>query len=79
MAKLENAEGRMIFLDFLRSIAIFFVLLTHYYGWFFPGGSIGVSIFFCLSGFLITNQLLNPKVSFRSFLIKRFLRIYPMS
>jgi peptidoglycan/LPS O-acetylase OafA/YrhL len=39
------------------------VLFTHYRGW-VPGGSIGVSIFFCLSGLLICRILIGlPELS----------------
>src|ERR1700743_2105094 len=53
----------------------------------FPGllamGSVGVSIFFSLSGFLITYLLLEEKknfvkVNFKDFYIRRMLRIWPL-
>jgi peptidoglycan/LPS O-acetylase OafA/YrhL len=57
------------------------VLFTHYRGW-LPGGSIGVSVFFCLSGFLITRILLRlPDISFGNvakFIFRRFMRVWPL-
>ena len=77
-----NAEGdRVQFFDVLRAIAIILVIGTHYRHATFPGGSIGVSIFFCLSGYLITSILLKEdRLDFASvwrFLLRRFLRVYP--
>lgn len=51
--------------------------------WLFSTGGTGVSIFFVLSGFLITYQLLveyetNKKVSLKDFYIRRVLRIWPL-
>lgn len=39
-------------------------------------GSLGVAIFFCLSGFLITQSLFRSN-SYKTYFIKRFLRIFP--
>jgi peptidoglycan/LPS O-acetylase OafA/YrhL len=81
-------------LDGLRGIAILLVLLhnAHY----FPGGAhgllwaaglvsnagwIGVPLFFVLSGFLITRQLLDSQGSsnyYRVFFARRVLRIFPL-
>lgn len=68
---------RIGLLDLLRALAITFVVITHYKNNLLPGGSIGVSIFFCLSGFLITQNLLDRNVSIVNFLIRRIFRIYP--
>jgi peptidoglycan/LPS O-acetylase OafA/YrhL len=47
-----------------------------------PGGAIGVSIFFCLSGFLITQILIAlPTLSLSNlakFIFRRWMRIYPL-
>ncbi|MDR3693364.1 acyltransferase [Mucilaginibacter sp.] len=77
-SSVENSnESRVGVLDILRAMAITFVVLTHYKEQIFPGGSIGVSIFFCLSGYLITRNLLRKDVSIPNFLIRRIFRIYP--
>ncbi|SHM51719.1 acyltransferase family protein [Mucilaginibacter sp. OK098] len=75
-------------LDGLRAISITFVVLAHSLlgkAWdnYFPG-SIGVDIFFVISGFLITTLLLkekirNGKVSLKKFYVRRILRIFPVA
>lgn len=76
-------------LDGLRAIAIAFVVLHHTSdflipGWsssFFPGGFLGVDLFFVLSGFLITTLLLERRRRearpLRSFYARRALRLLP--
>jgi peptidoglycan/LPS O-acetylase OafA/YrhL len=79
-------------LDHLRTFAIFYVFLFHYFiisngepGWLPDAagfGWTGVDLFFVLSGFLISHQLflqirLSEAISFRLFFIKRFFRIIP--
>ena len=73
-------------LDGVRGLAILLVLAVHtnhLYGWsLLRGGSIGVDIFFVLSGFLITCILLEEwaatgSVNLRHFYWKRFLRLVP--
>lgn len=73
-------------LDGLRALSIALVVLWHateekYYGWLH--GFHGVTIFFVLSGFLITTLLLREEgrhgtVSFRGFYIRRVFRILPL-
>ena len=61
-----------------RAVAIVMVFVTHYST--IPYGYLGVSIFFVLSGFLITRVLLNAREQphrFRTFYLKRSLRIFP--
>ena len=78
-------------LDGLRGLAVILVLLAHstmvfvriplFTGWTDRYGSLGVQVFFVLSGFLITRILLETKDSeryFSSFFIRRGLRIYPL-
>ena len=70
-------------LDGIRGLAILLVLVYHnfnflhisYFGW------LGVDLFFVLSGYLITNILLNSlgqKHFLRNFYVRRVLRIFPL-
>lgn len=72
-------------IDGLRFIAIFLVLMAHFAPFIaklIVAGWIGVDLFFIISGFLITTILLNPSFpflkSYRNFIIKRTLRIFPI-
>ena len=73
----ESENQRTYYLDTLRAIAIFLVLLAHFCYKLFPGGSIGVSVFFCLSGYLTSLNLLSKKVTTKEFILRRIFRIYP--
>lgn len=71
---------RLPALDGLRGIAILLVLLYHY--GLFPAGWCGVQLFFCLSGFLITQRLLETRTRGMCsylflFYARRILRIFP--
>jgi peptidoglycan/LPS O-acetylase OafA/YrhL len=65
----------------LRMVAVLTVFANHLWGW--PtGGFVGVDVFFVISGFLITGNLLRGaektgNVSFRSFYWNRVRRIVP--
>jgi peptidoglycan/LPS O-acetylase OafA/YrhL len=70
-------------LDILRGTAILAVVFYHNFDFvsFFRFGWMGVDLFFVLSGFLITNLLLqsvNNKFYFRNFYMRRVLRIFPL-
>jgi peptidoglycan/LPS O-acetylase OafA/YrhL len=78
-------EGRFAVLDGWRGISILLVLATHFLplgpkAWKLnlSAGPLGMTIFFCLSGFLITNFLLHNS-SVTDFLIRRFFRIVPLA
>src|SRR5262245_22242535 len=68
-------------LDGFRAIAVLLVIFYHFGFEKVPGGS-GVTMFFVLSGFLITWLLLkehekNGKISLKGFYRRRILRIFP--
>lgn len=69
-------------LDFLRALAVVLVVLFHYLPEKFPGGFIGVDIFFVVSGFIITYLLLNEYqrrggIALKKFWIRRARRLLP--
>lgn len=69
-------------LDGLRALAVLTVVAFHTRGGIFPGGYIGVDIFFVLSGFLITRLLANEfarsdGISLSRFYLRRALRLLP--
>ena len=68
-------------LDGLRGLAIALVVMFHVAPSFVPGGFVGVDIFFVLSGFLITAQLLESLVKKRlsivNFYGRRIRRLFP--
>lgn len=89
--------GHLIALEGLRGVAILMIMLRHFYNEeiirdAYPiigpiitklaiAGNYGVELFFVISGFLITNILLDSKNSpgyFRNFYMRRFLRIFPL-
>ena len=77
-----NRIGYIPALDGLRAIAVFLVMLLHAHFQFGKGGSIGVDIFFALSGFLITTLLLeeyynNERISLIGFYLRRTFRLFP--
>lgn len=81
--------GRFLFLDALRGIAAFLVLLQHaivpvmggndlfFFREIFNPGKFGVVWFFIISGFLIPSSL-NAKYGLKGFAISRFFRLYPV-
>ena len=82
MNKLESVLARphLPALDGLRAVAVFTVMVFHA-GYSGPA-DLGVTGFFVLSGFLITWLLLKElrrtgEISFRSFYLRRTLRIFP--
>lgn len=73
---------RIKWLSLIRVIGLVFVLLYHFFLSVFPGGFVGVDIFFTLSGFLMTSLLLDEytkteNVNVIRFFRKRLYRILP--
>ena len=74
-------------IDGLRSLAVLGVLLYHaeitlYSYTIFPGGFLGVDLFFVISGYLITLLIIkeyqiNHKFSFKNFYTRRAKRLLP--
>jgi peptidoglycan/LPS O-acetylase OafA/YrhL len=75
--------GRWPALDGLRALAVVLVMFNHLdLSGIFGGGSIGVDIFFVLSGFLITTLLIGEfektdRINFGAFYARRALRLLP--
>jgi peptidoglycan/LPS O-acetylase OafA/YrhL len=68
----------------LRAIAVLAVVLFHFWPLRFPGGYVGVDIFFAISGYLITSQLLREfdssgRISLPRFWARRARRLLPAS
>ena len=85
MQSLQNNQ-RYDALDGLRGIAAIIVMLSHYSQYFglnwFKNASVAVDLFFVLSGLVIVHSY-GRKVligmSFKSFLILRFIRLAPLN
>jgi peptidoglycan/LPS O-acetylase OafA/YrhL len=81
--RVDDADFRLGYrrwLDGLRGLAILLVLAFHL--GLLPGGSLGVDIFFVLSGFLITSLLVEEwqrdhSISLKQFYLRRILRLVP--
>jgi peptidoglycan/LPS O-acetylase OafA/YrhL len=82
-------QRRFLALDGLRGVAVLLVLLAHGSQDLLPktfafnGGWLGVTVFFVLSGFLITHLLLEERartgrISLANFYARRALRIWPL-
>jgi peptidoglycan/LPS O-acetylase OafA/YrhL len=71
-------------LDGLRGLASLLVVIYHLFGFinhYFFFGWLGLDIFFVLSGFLITNILINSigtKHYLQNFYVRRILRVFPL-
>lgn len=72
-------HARSQYLDVIRALAIAMVLIAHFFPVVLPGASFGVSVFFALSGFLVTlscrSHFKNGTVA--SFYVLRFTRVWP--
>jgi peptidoglycan/LPS O-acetylase OafA/YrhL len=79
--EIRMPERRIASLDGLRGIAILLVVTSHF-GLGASGGMVGVTLFFVLSGFLITSLLLDERerhgsIDLRAFYGRRALRLLP--
>lgn len=85
----SSSGGRLPELDGLRAIAVLLVLVAHHFcfvpvpwvQWVGEKGWVGVDLFFVLSGFLIGGILLDHRPAtnyYRTFYLRRFLRIVPI-
>lgn len=85
----SKASARLPGLDFLRAFAALWVFIFHYMAlapealkpdwnnYYVIVGWNGVDLFFVLSGFLIGGILCRENENVKSFIIRRFFRIYP--
>lgn len=69
-------------LDGVRALGVLLVVVFHARSAFFPGGYIGVDVFFVLSGYLITGILVREiehtgRLSLTHFYVRRALRLLP--
>ena len=68
-------------IDGLRAIAVVAVVAYHAFPHWLPGGFVGVDVFFVISGFLISGQLMaaasSGTFSFSNFYARRIRRIFP--
>jgi peptidoglycan/LPS O-acetylase OafA/YrhL len=78
-------QGRLAELDGLRAISVLLVITVHMHDhiWRWLNGWQGVTIFFVLSGYLITTLALNEenqtgRIHLRAFYIRRAMRLFPL-
>lgn len=81
IARASPRAGRLVYVDGLRAIAIIAIVAFHARIPGFQGGFVGVDIFFVISGFLITHQIVSQTLagsfSASDFYARRILRILP--
>jgi peptidoglycan/LPS O-acetylase OafA/YrhL len=75
-------DGYRPYLDGLRAVAVYLVVLFHAGSARFRGGYVGVDVFFVLSGYLVTRLLIRDleqrgSVEFGRFYSRRFRRLLP--
>jgi peptidoglycan/LPS O-acetylase OafA/YrhL len=80
--KINPSHGGFIpSIEGMRAIAVLVVLFFHLDIKFFSGGYLGVDLFFVISGFIITRNILfdlnNENFSIKNFYIRRFRRLFP--
>ena len=68
-------------IDGLRALAVISVVIFHAFSWMIPGGYAGVDVFFVISGYLITTNILNglneSTFTIQGFYQRRIRRIFP--
>ena len=68
-------------IDGLRAVAVLSVVIYHFSSALLPGGFAGVDVFFVISGYLITRNIVGEmqrnEFSFRNFYLRRIRRIAP--
>lgn len=69
-------KGRNYGIDILRGIALILISIYHYYQ--FQGTYIGVVIFFTLSGYLVTENLLAEDFQYVAYWKKKIQKLYPL-
>lgn len=75
------ATGYFLGLDGLRGIAVLAVLGYHFGAAFLTGGYLGVDVFFVISGFVVTRnlvRLMNESDWAQGFYVRRVSRLYPV-
>ena len=82
--RIETRLGHLPALDGVRGLAVIIVLLYHHSITWMTGGELTVSMFFTLSGFLITRLIVaewdkSGTISLRSFYERRARRLFPAS
>jgi peptidoglycan/LPS O-acetylase OafA/YrhL len=80
-ADISSATSYRPEIDGLRAIAVSSVVLFHAFPQFFPGGYLGVDVFFVISGYLVTGTILRDtkdnKFDIVAFYVRRIIRILP--
>jgi peptidoglycan/LPS O-acetylase OafA/YrhL len=83
-APLRPRSAHIAGLDGIRGLAVVLVLTYHLWPQILPGGFLGVTIFFALSGYLITRLLVEERerdgrIALRAFYVRRVRRLLPVA
>lgn len=81
LIKTLSDQKRQVNIDFLRGCAVLAVVLFHFNG-LLPHGNLGVDLFFVISGYLVGGALmkdflLDRKINFFRFVLRRGFKIWP--